>query len=136
MRRDPYFSFQEICKTHTETPPNQAKRANAIFALAMNQAKYNKLPPELKRVIDQNRGRETSRWIGMVWDKGTDPARRIAVDRHNTMTVLSDSEYQRWVKATEPVVNEWIKEVNAKGGDGRALLNEAKAMLKKYNVDL
>lgn len=127
------YKIQEICRTHTETPPSQAKRANAIFVLAMNQTKYNKLPPDLKKVIDQNSGRETSRWVGMVWDRGTAPARKMAADRHNTMNVLNDAEYQRWVKATESVNNEWIKEVNAKGGNGKALLNEAKALLKKYN---
>lgn len=126
------YKIQEICKTHTETPPNQAKRGNAIFVLVMNQAKYNKLPPDLKKVIDRNSGRETSRWVGMVWDRGTAPARKIAVDRHNTINILSDAEYKRWVKATESVDNDWIKEVNAKGGNGTALLNDAKALLIKY----
>jgi TRAP-type C4-dicarboxylate transport system substrate-binding protein len=126
------YKIQEICKTHSETPANQAKRSNAIFVLAMNQAKYNSLPPNLKKVIDQNSGRETSRWVGMVWDRGTAPARKIAVGRHNTMNVLSEAEYKRWVKATETVTNEWIKEVNAKGGNGRAILNDAKALLIHY----
>ena len=126
------YKIQEICKTHTETPPNQPKRANAIFVLAMNQAKYNKLPADLKKVIDQNSGRETSRWVGMVWDKGTATARKIAVDRRNTISVLSDAEYNRWVNATKSIDDEWIREVNAKGGNGKALLNDAKALLIKY----
>jgi TRAP-type C4-dicarboxylate transport system substrate-binding protein len=126
------YKIQEICKSHTETPPTQAKRANAIFVLVMNQSKYDKLPPELKKVIDKNSGRETSRWVGMVWDKGTAPARKIAMDHHNAMNVLSDAEYKRWVKATESVNNEWIKEVNAKGANGQVLLNGARALLKKY----
>lgn len=60
-------------------------------------------------------------------------ARKIAQDRHNAFNVLSDAEYRRWVKATEPVNEEWIKEVSAKGANGRALLNEARALLKKYD---
>lgn len=126
------YKIQEICKTHTETPPNQAKRGNAIFVLVMNPAKYDKLPADLKKVIDNNSGRETSRWIGMVWDRGTAPARKIAADRHNSMNILSDAEYKRWVKATESVDDEWIKSVNSKGGNGKALLNDAKLLLKKY----
>lgn len=126
------FKIQEICKTHTETPIHQPKRANAIFVLAMNLDSYNKLPPDLKKVIDQNSGRETSRWVGMVWDTGTAPARRIAVDRRNAVNILSDAEYARWVKATAPVVNDWFKEVESKGGNGKTLLKEAKALLEKY----
>jgi TRAP-type transport system periplasmic protein len=127
------FKIQEICKTTTETAPNQAKHGNAIFVLVMNPDKYNKLPDDLKKVIDQNSGRETSRWIAKVWDGGRAPARKIAVDRHNTINVLSDAEYKRWVKATETVDDEWIKDVGAKGGNGTALLNDAKTLLKKYH---
>jgi TRAP-type C4-dicarboxylate transport system substrate-binding protein len=127
------LKMQEISKSHTETPPGQAKLSNAIFVFAMNPAKYNSLPPELKKVIDQNSGLEASKWAGRVWDTGTEPARKIAHDRHNAFNVLSDAEYRRWVKATETVNEEWIKEVSAKGANGRALLNEARALLKKYD---
>lgn len=126
------FKLQEICKTHTETAPHQAKHANSIFALIMNPAKYNSLPPELKKVIDQNSGLETSKWMGKTFDSFTAPARKIAVDRHNTFNVLSDAEYQRWVKATANVDDDWMKEADAKGANGKALLNDAKALLKKY----
>ncbi|MBI2355048.1 MAG: TRAP transporter substrate-binding protein [Deltaproteobacteria bacterium] len=127
------FKLQEICKSHNEVAPHHAKHSNAIFAFAMNQAKYNGLPPELKKVIDQNSGIETSRWVGKIWDDGALVSRKIAVDRRNNINVLSDAEYKRWVKATEGVDDEWIKEVAAKGGNGKALLNDAKAFLKKYN---
>ena len=126
------LKLQEICKTHTESAPHQAKHSNAIFVFAMNTAKYNSLPPELKKIIDQNSGIETSRWVGKEWDNSMPPARKIAVDRHNTINVLSDAEYKRWVKATEHVEDGWIKEVAAKGGNGKALLNDARALLKKY----
>jgi TRAP-type transport system periplasmic protein len=126
------FKLQEICKTHTETAPNQAKHAYSIFVFAMNPAKYNSLPPELKKVIDNNSGLATSKWVGKTFDSFTTPARQIATARHNTFNVLTDAEYKRWVKATGTVDDEWIKEVNAKGGNGKALLNDAKAFLKKY----
>jgi TRAP-type transport system periplasmic protein len=126
------LKLQEICKTHTEVPPGRAKHSNAIFVFAMNQAKYNSLPPDLKKVIDNNSGRETSKWVGKIWDTRSAPAHKIATDRHNKINVLTETEYARWVKATLPVSEEWMKEVNAKGGNGRALYNDAKAMLKKY----
>lgn len=127
------LKLQEICKTTTETAPNQAKHANSIFVLAMNQAKYNSLSPELKKVIDNNSGLVTSKWVGKTFDSFTAPAHKIAADRHNTFNVLSDAEYKRWVKAAENVDDDWIKEVAAKGSNGAALLSDAKALLKKYN---
>lgn len=127
------LKMQEISKTHTETSPAHAKLSNTILVFAMNPAKYNSLPPDLKKVIDQNSGIDASKWVGKVWDTGTAPARKVAQDRHNTFNILSDTEYNRWVKATENVDDSWIKEVNAKGGNGKALLEDAKALLKKYN---
>ncbi len=127
------LKLQEICKTTTETAPHQAKHSNAIFVLAMNPAKYQSLPPSLRQVIDQNSGLTVSKWAGKIMDQTTPPARKIASERHNTINVLTDAEYARWVKATERVNEEWIKEVNAKGGNGKALLNDAKALLKKFN---
>jgi TRAP-type C4-dicarboxylate transport system substrate-binding protein len=127
------FKIQEICKTHTETGKGQAKLSNAIFVFAMNPAKYNSLPADLKKVIDNNSGLAASKWAGAVWDTGTEPARQIALARHNTINVLTDAEYKRWVKATEKVNEDWIKEVDARGGNGRALLEDARALLKKYH---
>jgi TRAP-type C4-dicarboxylate transport system substrate-binding protein len=127
------LKLQEICKTHTEVAPHQAKHSNAIFVFAMNPAKYNSLPPELKKVIDQNSGRETSRLVGKAFDGFTVAARKIAQERHNTFNVLTDAEYKRWVAACAHVDDDWIKEVNAKGGNGKALLNDARSLLKHYN---
>lgn len=126
------LKMQEICKSHTETGPGHPTISNTFLIFAMNQAKYNSLPPDLKRVIDRNSGVETSRWAGRSMDSFQPPARKIAQDRHNTFNIMNEAEYQRWVKATEPVFDAWVKEVGAKGANGRALLNDARALLKKY----
>jgi TRAP-type C4-dicarboxylate transport system substrate-binding protein len=127
------LKMQEITKSHTETGSGHATISNTFLVFAMNQAKYNSLSPELKKVIDQNSGREASKWAGKSWDSFQPPARKIAQDRKNAFNVLSDAEYKRWIKATEAVDDEWMKEVSAKGGNGPALISDAKALLKKYN---
>ena len=126
------FKMQEIAKVHTETAPNQAKVSNTIFVMAMNKAKYDGLAPELKAVIDHNSGVEQSKWAGRIWDSTTEPGRKIAKDRHNTFITITPAEYKRWVKATENVEDDWVQEVNAKGGNGKALLQDAKALLQHY----
>ncbi len=52
----PALKIDEIAKTHTESAPGQPTMSNTIFVVAMNQAKYDSLPPELKKVIDANSG--------------------------------------------------------------------------------
>ena len=106
--------------------------SNSIFVIAMNEAKYNSLPPDLKKVIDANSGLEWSKQIGKVFDGTTEPAKKLAADAGGVFDTLSPAEYDRWVKATDSVNKEWVTEINAKGGNGDALLNDARSLIKKY----
>jgi TRAP-type C4-dicarboxylate transport system substrate-binding protein len=107
--------------------------SNTIFVVAMNEAKYNSLPADLKKVIDANSGAEASAWAGKVWDSTIAPGRKSATDRGNIVNVLTADEYQRWEKATEGVAQDWLKDVAAKGADGKQLLEAAKALLNQYD---
>ena len=129
----PGIKVHEVTKFHTETGAGQRKMSNTIFVVAMNEAKYNSLPADLKKVIDANSGAEASTWAGKVWDSTIAPGRKSATDRGNTVNVLTADEYQRWEKATEGVAQDWLKDVSAKGADGKQLLDAAKALLNQYD---
>lgn len=109
------------------------KLSNYIMGLFMSQAKYDSLPADLKKVIDDNSGLETSRWAGRVHDTPELTGRKIAEARNNTAIRLTMEEYLRWKEVTTPVIEGWIKDANEKGADGRALYNDAVQLLKKYN---
>ncbi len=127
------FKLQEITKFHVEVPKGMAKPGNSIFVFAMNQAKYDSLPADLKKVIDANSGLETSKWAGKVFDQPEVEARKIAHDRGNTFITITPAEYARWKTATDKVDDEWMKEAAAKGANGKALYDEAVKLLKKYD---
>jgi TRAP-type C4-dicarboxylate transport system substrate-binding protein len=130
----PAAKLQEIAHSHLDAPVGQPKFSNSIFAFVMNQARYDSLAPELKKVIDANSGLATSAWAG---EKGFDAVvaanHKLAGDRGNALLTLSDAEYQRWIKASADVDDQWVKEVSAKGGNGRALLEEARALIRQYD---
>jgi len=130
----PAAKLQEISKSHLDAPAGQPKFANSIFALLMNQAKYDSLPADLKKVIDNNSGAKVSSWAG---EKGFDGVvaanHKLASDRGNAIVTLTAAEFQRWVKAASDVDEQWVKEVDQKGGNGRALLEDARAMIAQYD---
>ena len=130
----PAAKLQEIAKSHLDAPVGQPKFSNSIFAFVMNQAKYDSLAPELKKVIDANSGAAVSAWAG---EKGFDSVvaanHKLAGDRGNALLTLGEAEYQRWIKASAGVDDEWVKEVGAKGGNGRALLDDARAMIQQFD---
>jgi TRAP-type C4-dicarboxylate transport system substrate-binding protein len=130
----PAAKLQEIAKSHLDAPAGTPKFANSIFAFVMNQARYNALPPDLKKVIDANSGAAVSAWAG---EKGFDAVvaanHKLAGDRGNALITLTDAENQRWIKASAEVDDQWVKEVSAKGANGQALLDEARALIKQFD---
>ncbi|MCK0506427.1 TRAP transporter substrate-binding protein [Aromatoleum anaerobium] len=125
----PTMKAQEIVKYHTETDPSLPLLSTTTFVLAMNPAKYDSLPPELKKVIDANSGADVSAWAGKVWDDATHTGRQSGVDHKNVFYTVPADELKGWQKASESVATEWVKEVSAKGYDGNKLLIEARALL-------
>jgi TRAP-type C4-dicarboxylate transport system substrate-binding protein len=129
----PAIKLSEIAKYHLDVPAGAPRISNTIFIFGMNQAKYDSLPPDLKKVIDANSGLETSAWAGLVgFDDVVAAYKKVAQDRGNAFYTLPDAEYQKWIKASANVDDEWIKEAAAKGADGKKLLDEARALVKQY----
>jgi TRAP-type C4-dicarboxylate transport system substrate-binding protein len=130
----PTVKLHEIAKSHLDAPAGHFKFANSIFAFVMNQARYDGLSADLKKVIDANRGVATSAWAG---EKGFDSVvaanHKLAGDRGNALLTLSDTEYQRWVKASDEVDDAWVKEATARGANGKALLDEARALIQQFD---
>jgi len=128
----PSIKAHELTKYESETDPKMRALYTAVFTLAMNQAKYDSLPADLKKVIDDNSGLAQARAFGKQWDASAPPARKLAADRGNTFYVIPASELENWQKATANLPDEWVKDVSAKGADGKALLQAATDLIKKY----
>jgi TRAP-type transport system periplasmic protein len=130
----PSLKVHELVKFHSETDPQSRALYSTGFVVVMNPAKYASLPDDLKRVIDANSGAEFSAIAGKMWDDTAAPHRKLAEARGNQFTVVSREELALWAKATQSVPDEWVKEVNSKGFDGKALLKSAKDLIEKYDT--
>lgn len=125
----PPLKVHEVVKFHTETEEAVPMLSNTVFVFAMNPAKYNSLPPELKKVIDANSGAEASAWVGKVFDEARLVGRRLAQERGNDITVVPPSELTSWLAAGDRVAAQWVEETTAKGHPAKDILAEAKAAL-------
>jgi TRAP-type C4-dicarboxylate transport system substrate-binding protein len=128
----PSIKAHEITKFESETDPKFRALYTAVFLLAMNQAKYDSLPPDLKRVIDANSGASLSKHMGVRWDASAPPARKLAVEHGNTFYMIPATELEIWQKATANLPEEWVKDVSAKGLDGAMLLKTARDLIAKH----
>jgi TRAP-type C4-dicarboxylate transport system substrate-binding protein len=129
----PSFKLHEVSKFHTEIEASRPSMFTAGFVMAMNQAKYDSLPADLKSIIDKHSGAAMSRTIGRYWDESTAVGRKAAQDRGNTFNKISAAETDRWIQVSAPLYDEWVAEMDKRGLPGKQMLQDAKDLIKKYN---
>jgi TRAP-type C4-dicarboxylate transport system substrate-binding protein len=128
----PSVKVHELTKFHAEFDPAGGALYTTTFVMAMNKAKYNSLPADLKKVIDNNSGMATSAWLGKVQQGGDVPGRKATVDRGNTIFTVSPAEAQNFRRASRAIEVEWVEDMNKRGFDGRKLLDGARALIEKH----
>jgi TRAP-type transport system periplasmic protein len=128
----PAVKVHELVKFHTEIPGSPTLYA-ASFFLAMNKAKYDGLPADLRAIIDKNSGAAFAAMAGAMWDTEGARIREMVQKRGNTISAISEDEKAKWIKACEPVHAAWIEQVKAKGLDGTKLIEAARALIAKHS---
>ena len=128
----PSLRLQELVKYHSETDPSRPALYSAVFVFAMNQAKYESLPPDLRKVIDDNSGAQLSRDIGRVWDNSQVAGRKLAQERGNVFYMIPGSELDGWVKVSAPLYDDWVADMEKRGLPGKQMLGEARELLARY----
>jgi TRAP-type C4-dicarboxylate transport system substrate-binding protein len=122
----PSLKLGELTDSHTEVA-GDFSLYNLYFIWAMNKAKYESLPDDLKKVIDDNSGLVAANWAGEAHDIGDAAGMATIAAGGNTIVTLSDAETARFAELGAEVTAEWIKEANSKGLDGAALVDDVRA---------
>ncbi len=121
----------ELVGNHTEF--DGVSLYTLTFVLAMNKDRYESLPADLQKVIDDNSGLEFSVFAGGTQADADGPAREAAVARGNNIVTVSGADIEAWKAAAQPIYDEWVADMASKGKDGQALIDEARALIAKYS---
>ncbi|MBL4766917.1 MAG: TRAP transporter substrate-binding protein [Rhodobacteraceae bacterium] len=120
----------ELVHNHTEF--SGAALYTLTFVLAMNKEKYESLPADLQKVIDDNSGMEFSVFAAGVQADADGPSRQLAVDIGNNIITLDAAQTEEWRVLAQPIYDEWVADMNSKGKDGQALIDQARELIAKY----
>ncbi|HZD90278.1 MAG TPA: TRAP transporter substrate-binding protein [Pseudolabrys sp.] len=120
----------DIAKYHTVTTLHEP-----ILALLMNKESYAGLSPDLKKAMDANSGEWLAKEFGRRWEHDDKLGIARAKKLGHPIIDLSKAEQMRWRKVTEPVYQKWIKTMDAKGMDGKKLVEAAEALVAKYKAE-
>ena len=125
----PAVKIQELVKFHSETDPAEPAIYTSVFLLAMNKARYESLPADLKKVIDANSGKALSGMAGKAFLQADEEGKKLTTK--NTTNVIPKSELDSWKKVGQTVTDAWVTEVTANGANGKMLLDTARALIVK-----
>ena len=102
------------------------------FAVVMNKAKWDALPVDVKKVID-DLAREQAVWTGDYVDNHVQEALAWSKKEHNLQLYNLSVDDQKKVKELlQPMVDEYVKKVAAQGLNGKQLVDEVLALKAKY----
>jgi len=104
------------------------------FSISMNKQKWDSLPKDIQQAINSVEGVDTAKFWGKNWfdtaETGVNEAAKKAgvnVDKYTPPA----AEIDRWRKVSQPLWEDWVKRMEAKGlKDARQILNTTLELLK------
>lgn len=104
----------------------------AGFFVFMNLNKWNSLPPDVQKVMDEVSA-EWSAKHGEAWDSSDKEGREFTLSLGNKIIPLSQEESARWAKAAAPVFDAYIKDKTSNGLPAKDYVDFIRESVKKYS---
>ncbi|RWU21182.1 C4-dicarboxylate transporter [Pseudomonas alkylphenolica] len=122
----PATKLDEVTQYHSVTPVGQPAFGYTVLAMLMNQRKFDSLPADLQAIIERNSGKALSERFATAWDKASDAA-YVATPAAGRVTIEA-KDYSLMQASTAEAVQQWIKEADEKGLDGKALVQDVRSL--------
>jgi TRAP-type C4-dicarboxylate transport system substrate-binding protein len=124
---NPLQGFNDYMKFHTDT-----QFYTAAFFIVMNREKYQSLPADLRRAIDEVSGETWSVKFGPLWDKWDQPVRQGADAPGHEIIVPDATTMAAWREGLRPVTERYLADLAAHGfRNARAAYDRLAATLRK-----
>ena len=121
------FNYAAYCPYATE-----ANLFVVSFAVVMNREKWESLPADVKKVIDDMR-REQAEWTGDYVDRHVRESLAWSKDKYNHQVFqLSQKDRMETQKLVQPMLDEYVKRTEAQGVPGKKIVGDAQQLKKKY----
>ena len=127
---DPMHSFKlsEVMNYHLD----MGGIYTVSFWFAMNEKKYNSLPADVRKAIDDISGDNLIGKFGPWWDKWDSWGIEKVEAKGATVTKLSPEEAARWKAVTTPIIDGWLSDMESNGvSNAREIYDAMKAEIAK-----
>jgi TRAP-type C4-dicarboxylate transport system substrate-binding protein len=103
---------------------------SSAFFVAMNKDKWNALPPDIQKIIEQI-NEEYIEKHGKAWADIDKSGKDFTIKLGNKIISLSREENERWAKAVSPILDDYVNSMKAKNLPGEEVLKFCLDYLKK-----
>jgi TRAP-type transport system periplasmic protein len=122
------FKIDEVVKFHLD-----AQMYTAAFWFGMSQRKFDSLPKEIQKVIDEASGEALLKKVQGWWDSWDDAGRAAAKARNTTVVSLSKDQRAQWEKTLVPLFNKAMVDFENQGvKNAREIYIEMQRQIAKY----
>lgn len=128
----PPFKLHQLTKYSIEGA-DLSRFGTSVFMFAMNKERYESLPTDLQKIIDDNSGTAWAGPIGKVWNANEMAGKELQLSSQGQIIALDAASKASFDVLGQTVVDRWIDEVTSKGIDGAALVDAARASIAKFS---
>ena len=126
------LKVHELTNNHAEIGGDKGLYT-AVFLLAMHKPTYEKMPSDLKKIIDNNSGIKLAKEVGKLWDDAEEIGRKAALKRGNKIIEFDLNTVKKIKKTTKKIINKWILNIDNKNSNGRQIFDDASKLVEKYS---
>jgi len=119
------FKLNELLKYFTP-----ANFYTVVFWVGMDKKTYEAMPDDIKKIIDENSGLTLSRIHGQSFDQTYNMFKKVCIKSGMQEVDLPAAEMDKLVSVSSQLRDKWVKDMEAKGLPGKAVLDTALEYLK------
>lgn len=104
------------------------------FIVAMNLDVWNSLPSDIQEIIDEVNDKIFADVASGFFDMLNESGYKFATEEHGLeVLTLTDAERDRWIQQLQPIIQDYVKEVEQLGLDGQKVIDTIIPLTEKYN---
>jgi len=106
----------------------------ACFHVVMNPRKFQSLPAEFQKLIDETTGDAWANKVGGLWNSWDAAARKASLERGIQETIVSPATRAQWEAELKPYIDAQIAEIEKQGvPNARAIYTEMKKRVAEFS---